>query len=385
MRLAVYSTMFGPPWGGSEELWSQAAAVLLGRGHGVAVNFKRRKTPAPNLVRLGQQGAVIHFRRGLDVGRSLRRLMNEVRLGRLPHRGWLKAVRPDLALISIGYHTDDVSITRTCQALGIPYALVLQAASPYQWIEPHSWETHRAGYLGAARCFFVSEENRRTIESNLAVKLSNSEIVDNPFNVRRGAAPPWPSASERWRLACVARLQFQAKGQDLLVHVLSQARWRSRPLEVVLWGDDGGSRGRVQTLIRLHGLEGQIKLGGFAADIEAVWRDHHGLILPSRFEGNPLAMTEAMLCGRIPIVTNVGRAAQFIDDDRTGFIAPAATVELVGDALERAWRRRHDWQAMGQAAAQAIRERHSLTPAEDFADALLRVAELQSPSLRRAA
>jgi hypothetical protein len=42
MRIAFYSTMGGMPWGGSEELWSRAAKVLLARGHQVCVNYKRR-------------------------------------------------------------------------------------------------------------------------------------------------------------------------------------------------------------------------------------------------------------------------------------------------------------------------------------------------------
>jgi glycosyltransferase involved in cell wall biosynthesis len=366
--------MFGPPWGGSEELWSRAAAVLLGRGHEVAVNFKRRKAPVPQLEGLRQLGAEIHLRRGVSMGRKIRRVMRHVGWGKRPHSGWLRQARPDFVLVSLGYHTDDVSITRTCRALGIPYGLLLQAASPHQWIDAHQWETHREAYAGAARCYFVSDENRRTIESNLALDLSSASIVDNPFNVSLDAAPAWPVAGEPWKLACVARLQFNAKGQDLLLHVLRQSKWRARPLEIVLWGHDGGNRRHIEELIALHKLQRHVKFGGFADDVASIWRDHHGLILPSRFEGNPLAMIEAMLCGRVPIVTNVGRAAELIDDNHTGFIAPAATVELVDDALERAWQRRHDWRDMGAAAARTIRQRHSLRPAEDFADALIDAA-----------
>jgi hypothetical protein len=73
----------------------------------------------------------------------------------------------------------------------------------------------------------------------------------------------------------------------------------------------------------------------------------------------------------VPIVTDVGRVSELVDDNRHGFVAPAATVGLVDEAMERAWQRRHEWQAMGQLAAAAIRQRHSLRPAEDFADAIL--------------
>jgi glycosyltransferase involved in cell wall biosynthesis len=132
-------------------------------------------------------------------------------------------------------------------------------------------------------------------------------------------------------------------------------------------------------------LRDQVKLGGYVGDITHVWRDHHALVLPSRSEGNALAMIEAMVCGRVPIVTNVGRVAALVDDNVSGFIAPAATVELLDEALERAWQRRHEWRQIGAAAAATIRQRHSLRPAEDFAEAVLATTAGHSSARSRAA
>jgi glycosyltransferase involved in cell wall biosynthesis len=274
-------------------------------------------------------------------------------------------------LVSVGYHLDDVGITQTCRLLGIPYGLLVQAANPYQFVEPRYYDGLRAAYAGAARCYFVSEQNRNVLETNLALDLSDSEIVDNPFQVRPHAAPAWPEGDKLWKLACVARIHFHSKAQDLLIDVLRKSKWRSRPLEVSLWGADGGSLRQVETLIKLHGLEKQLVVAGYSHDIEALWSQHHGLILPSRFEGNALAMIEAMMCGRMPIVTNHGRAAELVDDNRTGFIAPAPTAALLDDAMERAWQLRHEWKSMGALAAQTIRQRHSQNPPKDFAEALL--------------
>jgi glycosyltransferase involved in cell wall biosynthesis len=138
-------------------------------------------------------------------------------------------------------------------------------------------------------------------------------------------------------------------------------------------------------LIELYNLQSQLSYEGFAADMEKLWSEHHGLLLPSRMEGNALSLNEAMMCGRVPITTKVGRAAELIDDNRSGFLAPAATAELVDEVLERAWQRRHDWQHMGQLAARAIRERHSLRPAEDFADRILAAASTGRTTLKSAA
>jgi glycosyltransferase involved in cell wall biosynthesis len=91
------------------------------------------------------------------------------------------------------------------------------------------------------------------------------------------------------------------------------------------------------------------------------------------------------LCGRVPITTRTGRAGELIDDNESGFIAPAATAELIDAVLERAWYRREDWQAMGERAARAIRQRHSLRPAEEFAERILAAASDTSSAQKLAA
>lgn len=385
MRIGIYSTMAGMPWGGSEELWSRAALALLQQGHEVCVNYKRRKQPVERLELLKSQGAEIHFRRGIRVGRALRKVMHALHLGRHSGLDWIKSSRPDFVLLSVGFHLDETSITQTLREQCIPYAILVQSASPYHWIEMNRFAIERAAYDGAVRCFFVSKQNQSIVETNLALDLTSSEIVDNPFQVPLDAAPAWPNCDKTWKLACVARIHFQSKAQDLLLRVMRQPKWRSRPVEVHCWGGDGGSMQQAKELISLHGQQKQFFLHGFTQNVDAIWRDHHALVLPSRFEGNALAMIEAMLCGRMPIVTNVGRAAELVDDNENGFIAESATFELFDDALERAWERRHEWQAMGVRAAQAIRQRHSLQPAEDFAASLLNVASSQRQAKRRQA
>jgi glycosyltransferase involved in cell wall biosynthesis len=373
MRIAFFSAMGGSPWGGSEELWCRAAKSLLKRGHQVAFNSIAWPTVPPPLQHLIDNGAQARFRSKQRIGRSLRQALQKLKLTKYRYFNWVKQAQPDLVVISFACHTDDPQIANTCRAMGVEYAILLQAAGTHNWVDSRHIEDFRSAYAHAKRCFFVSPDNREIVESNLAMELPRAEIVDNPFSVRAEATPNWPATAPHWKLACVGRLHYASKGQDLIVRVLRQPKWRTRPLQVTLWGGDNGSLGVLRRALDIYGLHRQISYGGVSENIEQLWAEHHGLLLPSRMEGNALALVEAMVCGRMPITTDVGRATELIDDNESGFIAGAPTESLLDDALERAWQRRDDWRAIGERAAHAIRTRHSLQPAEDFADRILSI------------
>jgi glycosyltransferase involved in cell wall biosynthesis len=86
------------------------------------------------------------------------------------------------------------------------------------------------------------------------------------------------------------------------------------------------------------------------ANVRAIWEENHLLVLPSRYEGLPLALVEAMWCGRPAVVTDVGGNAEVCVDGETGFVAPAATLSSFSQAMQRAWDRRNEWPQLGHAA-----------------------------------
>jgi glycosyltransferase involved in cell wall biosynthesis len=226
--------------------------------------------------------------------------------------------------------------------------------------------------------FFVSDENRLKMQNNIALKLDNAEIVANPFNVNFDASPEWPPTDPDFRVALVGRVHFQSKGQDLIVDVMKQEKWRKRNIKIVFYGHDQGNMKQLLELIKMHELEDQLIFSGFSNDVEDIWRDNHALLLPSRYEGAPLVVIEAMLCNRIAITTDIGRNRELIDDNESGFIADGATINLLDDALERAWQKRDQWKQMGQLAGQHIRERYPQDPIRDFADKIYSLANTKT-------
>ncbi|WP_354580781.1 glycosyltransferase [Hymenobacter sp. UYP22] len=211
-------------------------------------------------------------------------------------------------------------------------------------------------FQAAQRSLFVSRHNLLLTQLQLGMELPTAEVVWNPFNVPFLGELPWPvtSAEAPVRLACVARLHIADKGQDLLLQVLAQPKWRRRPVQVTLYGN-GPDKIALSEMIRFLKLDSSVSFGGHTADIMAIWRNHHALILPSRHEGLPLALVEAMLSGRPTIAVDAGGIAELLVDNQTGFLAGAATVQALDEAMERAWLLRGQWPAYGTAAAHHAR------------------------------
>jgi glycosyltransferase involved in cell wall biosynthesis len=373
MTLGVFSTMTGLPWGGSEQLWSRAALRLLEQGHDVAVNYKRWPSTPDPLRRLRDQGATLTLRRPRGHRSLPRRVVGKVsrHLGRSSsiHQRWLANTNPDAVLINAGWHLDDFSIAGACRKAQIPYAIMLQCAGRHYWSGTSQAATYQAAYEQAETCFFLSEDNQRIVETVFACNPNRPAVVDNPINVDPAEAPSWPSSDDGWRLACVGRLHCKSKGQDLILDCLRQHRWRSRPLHVTFYGQNQDSEERLHQLVEMHDLSDLVTFAGYQP-LSKIWDESHALLLPSRYEGMPMATLEAMLWGRPAIVTDCGRNGQFVDDGDTGFLLPAATTDLLDEAMERAWKRRHDWRDMGRLATERVPERYGSHPVDTFVDHL---------------
>ena len=134
-------------------------------------------------------------------------------------------------------------------------------------------------------------------------------------------------------------------------------------------------------MVDLFGLT-NVSFKGEEADIRTIWTENHALILPSRYEGLPLVIIEAMLCGRMVITTEIAGNSEYIIDGEHGFIADAPTCKSLDATMERAWSRRADWALMGiQARAHAMKEIPP-NPIEIFSRKLLDVITRDQPVSR---
>lgn len=94
----------------------------------------------------------------------------------------------------------------------------------------------------------------------------------------------------------IGRIEFNQKQQDFLVKTFSKV-WKSdESIHLVITGD-GPDRERLETLIDELTLKDRVTLLPWQADSTKVYCALDLLIIPSRFEGVPLVMLEALACG----------------------------------------------------------------------------------------
>jgi glycosyltransferase involved in cell wall biosynthesis len=361
-------------WGGSELLWSSAAERLARGGHEVRVSVPDFARAARQVKQLSSAGCRMFFRRQFPpfLYRLGRRVFPLPEFNLIQLRSAADGV--DLVVISQGSIQDGLWWTEAARAKGLRYALIIQGASDLWWPDDDHAERLAASYENAASTYFVSQANLDLCRRHFATPLRRGRVVRNPFNVRYDTQPPWP-ADERGvlSLACVARLDGASKGHDLLLQVLSLPHWRERNVRVSLVGKGMNER-MLRSMAENLGLN-NVGFVGHQDNIEEVWSKHHALVLPSRFEGMPLTVVEAMLCGRPCIATDVGGNRELIRDGVNGFLAKAPTVGLLDEAMNRAWEARHRLKEMGEVAAADVRQWVSRDPAEDFANELVSLVE----------
>jgi len=376
MKCVFTTAMTHYPWAGSEELWGRAALYLAQKGHKVSALVPRYDPLAPRLQELQSAGATLQLmapKRARWPVRLWRELERKWRTHMDADLAWIKSQRPDIVCVSNGNYYDGLFYMEFCAAQGIPYVGVAQANAEWLWPGDATADRIRATYDRARAVFFVAEHNLRMAETQLGARLTRAEVVRNPFNVTWGASPAWPGDGGLTRLDCVARYEPSAKGQDLLFEVMAMEKWRSRPVVVSLFGA-GPMERSLKRLVERLGLQGKVHFRGHVNDVESIWREHHALVLPSRYEGLPLAIVEAMLCGRPCLVTDVAGNAELLEDNVTGFVAEAPTVKSLDQALERAWRARAEWREIGRRASESVISSVPADPAAVFAQKLIELA-----------
>lgn len=198
----------------------------------------------------------------------------------------------------------------------------------------------------------VSERTRAAGIAAGTCTARSTRVIANAVDVR--AVPPAPLAGEPPRVVSVGRLK---EPKDFVGLVEALARVRT-PFRAAIVGD-GPDRSAVEAAVRRCSLGDRIELLGERADVAVQLGRSDVFVLPSRSEGMPMSVLEAMAAGLPVVASAVGGVPELIGD--AGVLAPAGDVEALAAALDRVVGDRELRRALGAAARRRVTERFDVS------------------------
>ncbi len=166
-----------------------------------------------------------------------------------------------------------------------------------------------------------------------------------------GIAPETPL------VVAIGRLTRQ-KGFDVLVRSAAAIRDAVPEVQVIIAGD-GPERRALEAAIVNEGLGDTVRCVGYVEGVSGLLNAADVVAAPSRDEGLPLLLLEALALARAVVATPVGGVPELIDDGVTGRLVHVgdgdglarATIDLLGRPAEAA--------RLGTAGRERVQARHS--------------------------
>ena len=220
-----------------------------------------------------------------------------------------------------------MSVRDSCGALrrGCRVVAVYQLAVP-----PVSEQQRRVKRLiarGIDRHVGVGERTSREVEELVGLPSGSVRTIHN--GVPDLQSQPFPRPLPGTLIGAIGRVERQ-KGFDVLIRALVEIEGAS--LFVV---GDGSERAALDELARSVGVADRVVWAGWSEDPRRFLGSFDVFVFPSRFEGFPLALLEAMLARSAIVATDVGSVAEAIVDGRTGLLVPPGDPAALARATNR--------------------------------------------------
>lgn len=146
----------------------------------------------------------------------------------------------------------------------------------------------------------------------------------------RTSRPP-AASGDILTIVCPARLSYQ-KGQDVLLQAWRTVQEQVPTARLILAGD-GPQRQSLERLAADLHISSTVEFAGLVEDVRPLLSAAHGFVLPSRYEGMPNALLEAMAAGLPCVATRVSGTEEIICDGRSGMLVPPEDPETLAEAL----------------------------------------------------
>lgn len=327
--------------GGAQRVLIRAAEALMARGHRVAIvtlagaesDFYRVPLGA---ARLSAGGVGNSSNLAVGIWQNARRIL-----------ALRRALRETGAKTALSFVTQTNVLTiLASRGLGI-HVVVSERNDPQRQRLPRLWEMLRARIYRRAGAVTINSQHALAALEAVAPG-THPVFLPNPSPPLHDPVDPARPA----RLVLnVGRLHHQ-KAQDVLLEAFATLARDHPDVRLCIVGE-GEALWALKARAGELGVVGRVEFAGTVADVDARYRAASIFALPSRHEGAPNALMEAMSHGLPCIVSDASPGLRdLVKNEREGLVVPVDDAAALAQALDRLVRS-PDLRARLGAAAQA--------------------------------
>ena len=232
------------------------------------------------------------------------------------------------------------------------------------------WSSHRLATRVLNRLTFSRVDAATAVSDEVAREMPRARVIPNGIDVAAvckdaaagtdldGLTLTSPS------FACVGHLR-RRKGIDVLLAAAAIVRQEMPDARGVVVGD-GEDAPELRALQRAHAPN--VRLLGHRTDARAIAASADVFVVPSRVEGMPLALLEAMALERPIVATRVGSIPELLTSEVDALLVPPEDPRALASAIVRLLSDRDLAAALGVAARNTIEQAATTdTVAEGYA------------------
>jgi glycosyltransferase involved in cell wall biosynthesis len=333
MRILIINSEFPPIGGGAGKASANLSRELVAMGQEVTVLTSSFADLPPDECLDGVQVVRIKaLRRKQDRSSALEQIIFMV-LSCFATLGLMRRWRPDITLAYFGVPSGPAALLARI-FYGIPYVVSMRGGD-VPGFRPYDFATYHKLVAPLLRIIWHRAEvlvANSTGLQDLAQKFDSRvpmEVIPNGVDIERYVANQrqW----EPTRILLVGRLVYQ-KGIDLLVQALADLQSLNWTLSLV---GDGPELDNIQSQATALGIADRIRYENWLTgdDLLQQYQAANLFVFPSRHEGMPNAVLEAMACGLPVVASRIAGNEELVVPGETGILVPAEDVPALKDAL----------------------------------------------------
>src|SRR5712691_12280845 len=159
-------------------------------------------------------------------------------------------------------------------------------------------------------------------------------------------------------VVCVSGLRYE-KGVDVLVQAWHLVHQQAPQARLIIVGD-GGLQFQLECMAKALGIANSVEFTGLQTDVPTQLHRGGLAVLPSRWEGMPNALLEAMACGLPCVATRVSGSEDIIQHGVNGLLVESEDYQGMAQALLSLLRNPVLTRKYGQAARKTVEGHYSL-------------------------